>query len=110
MDIDDSFGTFDYIIVHGIWSWVPDVVKDKILNICSRNLSGIVVLPCVSYYVSRLKSIRAIYGILCYILKACTLVIRTRTYNLYENVLKLISETMKLDERSTKISDYKIKI
>ena len=39
MDIDDSFGTFDYIIVHGIWSWVPDVVKDKILNICSRNLS-----------------------------------------------------------------------
>ena len=39
MDIDETFGTFDYIIVHGIWSWVPDVVKDKILNICSRNLS-----------------------------------------------------------------------
>ena len=34
LDIDESFGTFDYIIVHGIWSWVPDVVKDKILSIC----------------------------------------------------------------------------
>ena len=39
MDIDDDFGTFDYIIVHGIWSWVPDMVKDKILSICNRNLS-----------------------------------------------------------------------
>ena len=33
MDVDKSFGTFDYIIVHGIWSWVPDMVKDKILDI-----------------------------------------------------------------------------
>ena len=39
MDIDDDFGTFDYIIVHGIWSWVPDMVKEKILSICNRNLS-----------------------------------------------------------------------
>ena len=40
MDVDKSFGTFDYIIVHGIWSWVPDMVKDKILDICSENLSS----------------------------------------------------------------------
>lgn len=39
MDIDKSFGSFDYIIVHGIWSWVPDVVKEKILTICSQNLT-----------------------------------------------------------------------
>lgn len=39
LDIDESFGTFDYIIVHGIWSWVPDIVKDKILSICNVNLS-----------------------------------------------------------------------
>ena len=39
MDINDDFGTFDYILVHGIWSWVPDIVKDKILSICNRNLS-----------------------------------------------------------------------
>ena len=40
MDVDTNFGTFDYIIVHGIWSWVPDMVKDKILDICSENLSS----------------------------------------------------------------------
>ena len=39
LKIDKDFGTFDYIIVHGIWSWVPDVVKDKILEICNVNLS-----------------------------------------------------------------------
>ena len=61
MDIDDSFGTFDYIIVHGIWSWVPDVVKDKILNICSRNLSdrGIAYVHIIRI---RLETIRAIAG------------------------------------------------
>lgn len=39
LDIDKDFGVFDYIIVHGIYSWVPDVVKDKILEICHNNLS-----------------------------------------------------------------------
>lgn len=39
LHIDEDFGTFDYIIVHGIFSWVPDVVKDKILSICHTNLS-----------------------------------------------------------------------
>jgi methyltransferase domain protein len=39
LKIDKDFGIFDYIIVHGIWSWVPDVVKDKILEICNVNLS-----------------------------------------------------------------------
>lgn len=31
---------FDYIIVHGIYSWVPDNVKDKILEICRENLTS----------------------------------------------------------------------
>lgn len=39
MDVPDSFGEFDYIIAHGIYSWVPDRVQDKILSICSRNLA-----------------------------------------------------------------------
>ncbi|MBW7993887.1 methyltransferase domain-containing protein [Neisseria meningitidis] len=39
LTIDESFGKFDYIIVHGIWSWVPDTVKDKILSICRNNLT-----------------------------------------------------------------------
>jgi SAM-dependent methyltransferase len=38
MDIDDSFGQFDYIIAHGIYSWVPNAVQEKILEICNRRL------------------------------------------------------------------------
>nr|WP_304675570.1 class I SAM-dependent methyltransferase [Neisseria polysaccharea] len=39
LTIDESFGKFDYIIIHGIWSWVPDAVKDKIFSICRNNLT-----------------------------------------------------------------------
>lgn len=38
-DIDDKFGEFDYIICHGVISWVPDFVRDKILEVSSKNLS-----------------------------------------------------------------------
>jgi cyclopropane fatty-acyl-phospholipid synthase-like methyltransferase len=38
-EVDDSFGLFDYIICHGIYSWVTALVRDKILEICSRNLA-----------------------------------------------------------------------
>lgn len=37
--IDASFGTFDYIICHGVYSWVPDEVRERILAICSDNLA-----------------------------------------------------------------------
>ena len=30
---------FDYIIAHGVYSWVPDPVRDRILAICSEFLS-----------------------------------------------------------------------
>jgi methyltransferase-like protein/2-polyprenyl-3-methyl-5-hydroxy-6-metoxy-1,4-benzoquinol methylase len=39
MDVEDSFGQFDYIICHGVYSWVPPAVQDKILTICKRNLA-----------------------------------------------------------------------
>jgi methyltransferase-like protein len=39
LDIDATFGTFDYIICHGVYSWVPPAVQAKILEICSQNLS-----------------------------------------------------------------------
>lgn len=39
MDIDQNLGTFDYIITHGIYSWVPNVVQDKILQISHANLA-----------------------------------------------------------------------
>lgn len=39
LDIDENFGKFDYITAHGVYSWVPDVVKDKILEILKTNLN-----------------------------------------------------------------------
>lgn len=39
LDIDDSYGQFDYIICHGVYSWVPEEVREKILSICSKNLT-----------------------------------------------------------------------
>lgn len=39
LDITPDFGMFDYIIVHGIYSWVPNNVKDKILEVCRENLT-----------------------------------------------------------------------
>ena len=39
-DIDSKFGEFDYIIVHGVYSWVPPNVQTAILRICRENLSS----------------------------------------------------------------------
>jgi methyltransferase-like protein/SAM-dependent methyltransferase len=39
LDVEPSFGTFDYIICHGVYSWVPEKVRDKILSICRHNLA-----------------------------------------------------------------------
>jgi methyltransferase-like protein/trans-aconitate methyltransferase len=38
-DIDESFGKFDYIICHGVISWVPAFVRDKIFEVSSKNLT-----------------------------------------------------------------------
>ncbi len=40
MDVSPNWGSFDYIIVHGIFSWVPPAVQVKILDICRENLSA----------------------------------------------------------------------
>jgi len=37
--IDKDFGEFDYIIAHGVYSWVPDEVKAHLLRICGENLT-----------------------------------------------------------------------
>ena len=39
LDVDDSWGKFDYIYAHGIYSWVPEIVSEKILDISKNNLS-----------------------------------------------------------------------
>ena len=39
LEINADFGKFDYIISHGLYSWVPEIVRDKLLSICAENLS-----------------------------------------------------------------------
>jgi methyltransferase-like protein len=39
LDFPLTGGKFDYIIVHGIFSWVPELVREKILAICSACLT-----------------------------------------------------------------------
>lgn len=39
MDIGRDFGQFDFIIVHGLYSWVPPAVRDHILTVCKDNLA-----------------------------------------------------------------------
>ncbi len=40
LDVNASWGSFDYIICHGVYSWVPEDVQDKIFSICAENLSA----------------------------------------------------------------------
>ncbi|NCA70854.1 MAG: methyltransferase domain-containing protein [Sphingobacteriia bacterium] len=39
-ELDESLGPFDFILAHGVYSWVPESVKERILQICGRLLSS----------------------------------------------------------------------
>lgn len=39
MEIGTEIGPFDYIIVHGLYSWIPPAARDKILAICRSSLN-----------------------------------------------------------------------
>ncbi|HEY9075225.1 MAG TPA: class I SAM-dependent methyltransferase [Anaerolineaceae bacterium] len=39
LDFPADAGEFDYIIAHGVFSWVPEVVRQKILEIYARHLA-----------------------------------------------------------------------
>ena len=39
LDVDDGFGEFDYIVCHGVYSWVPEAVQTRILELCRELLS-----------------------------------------------------------------------
>lgn len=39
MEIDVGFGEFDYIIAHGVYSWVPSAVRAKMMAIFKAHLS-----------------------------------------------------------------------
>ncbi|MBL8471696.1 MAG: class I SAM-dependent methyltransferase [Rhodocyclaceae bacterium] len=37
--IDAGWGEFDYIIAHGVYSWVPPAVRDALLAVCAERLA-----------------------------------------------------------------------
>jgi len=51
LEVSDDWGQFDYIICHGVLSWVPPEVGEKIFDICHRNLSpdGVAVVSYNTY-------------------------------------------------------------
>ena len=40
MAFPSELGQFDYIIAHGLFSWVPEMVRDRILAICRAHLAA----------------------------------------------------------------------
>ena len=40
LSLTDDIGVFDYIIAHGVYSWVPEAVREKLMTICKRNLAA----------------------------------------------------------------------
>ncbi|ABV72977.1 F0F1 ATP synthase subunit A [Rickettsia canadensis str. McKiel] len=39
LDLNESYGKFDYIVCHGVYSWVPEEVQNKILEVCNKLLN-----------------------------------------------------------------------
>lgn len=39
MAVDESLGRFDYVIAHGVYSWIPAPARQKLLEICAAGLS-----------------------------------------------------------------------
>ncbi len=40
LNVDSNFGQFDYIIAHGVYSWVPPAVSEKVLTLCEQLLAA----------------------------------------------------------------------
>ncbi len=38
-DTPDDLGTFDYIIAHGVYSWIPLPVRDRLMEVIARHLA-----------------------------------------------------------------------
>lgn len=38
-DVPETLGQFDYIIAHGVYSWVSPEVQDKVMQLCKRHLA-----------------------------------------------------------------------
>lgn len=40
LELPSDLGEFDYIIAHGLYAWVPDQARDRIMAICKSHLSS----------------------------------------------------------------------
>jgi methyltransferase-like protein/ubiquinone/menaquinone biosynthesis C-methylase UbiE len=58
-DVGEELGQFDYIIAHGVFSWVTHDLQEKILSICSTLLSrhGVAYLSYNAYPAWHLRSV-----------------------------------------------------
>jgi methyltransferase-like protein/2-polyprenyl-3-methyl-5-hydroxy-6-metoxy-1,4-benzoquinol methylase len=59
MEVTAELGRFDYIIAHGVYSWVPPAARDKIMKIFSDHLSsrGIAYVSYNAYPGSHLRNL-----------------------------------------------------
>ncbi len=50
-DVDDTYGQFDFILCHGVFSWVPHAVQEAIFAVCAKRLTvnGIVYISYNTY-------------------------------------------------------------
>src|SRR5262249_52865374 len=39
-ELGSEAGPFDFIVAHGVYSWVPEPVRDAMLRLCATNLSA----------------------------------------------------------------------
>jgi SAM-dependent methyltransferase len=39
LQLAEDIGTFDYVIAHGLFSWAPPPVRERIFSLCARHLS-----------------------------------------------------------------------
>src|SRR5262249_3096995 len=38
LDLGPDLGTFDFLVAHGIYSWVPELVREKLFQLCATAL------------------------------------------------------------------------
>src|SRR2546423_2576634 len=59
MALPETLGQFDYIIAHGLYSWIPPAVQDQVMAICAKRLSphGVAYISYNTYPGCRLREI-----------------------------------------------------
>ena len=68
LEVSADLGQFDFIVAHGVYSWVPSAVRDKLLEICRVNLApqGVAFISYNAYpgnYLSRMVREMMLYRV-----------------------------------------------